>query len=1079
MLDPTNYLNNLNKRIEITSSEIGNVQLKESFVLNSRRNAIDLNSIGDYLNEVIVKSYATLCSNPRYPKDAVVNGLSGMTMVTWLEEDGNNKFNSPAFWFGSDNPDVDGRPCTIKESIQYLWENLNERVIQTQSDQTDLGPLEDAISCLDTMLTQLKIDTYGENFVLDCGGAWSKQKWSVSKHVFETLSQLTIGHDAADLTGLNHGETSYPNLSWNIELNDLLDVDTVNVPLSSGYALIWNEESQQWQPGKGHIQYAYELLDIDYGEGNTKVAEGQLLVWENDPADPDNDGGAGAWVPKYPSDVFTDTDTRTEYLTQLHDVNIEHPLDTTNKNLILKFNPESTDPATGTAGRWEPEDLNQFIPEPVDLTTNVGQRIGGARRDSTLDDVYSVSEIVETWLADNGLSSLEEADLDQRLDLTKRSATRFRAGASLTYDGDLWHSKLAGNTSNLNEVEFIPEIHLKGSSYISGLSSIEKERLIFGGYNAIPFVFINNFDIKMKEVTEPNFKRILLSGTNGVVPSTGNSNIDALSQMFDEGSIGKILNSEPASDGRILDNEITTNNPSRPIASTKVSEKYTDEYGVERVYYKPEKVLGVCRTDIQVHDLPIPGLPTLTENFLRDSEGNLTGEINPSLSYLTLYKVAKNVGIEIQHSGYSRIMVLGPYVHGDNLYICPAPILEIGGINYPYGICISDTFLSTPLKDLFLGEKDILLSGNFPSIYNQATMSIYDLIGVALNTVDSNLKNKILSHPVAFVTRDDSPFRSLDVSSANTIEENETHNVANTICRNLLALNSAAGSSTGGGSPIYAAIISYFNSISESETAQYLVDVLHATGGSLATKYIYNAGALHLPLCKIATGSFNHEGVNQTINNFDWATYINPSIIDGYLNLAGLNLGLVTGEAGANGTDGQDGANGLNAMIMVPGQTISHPPKSDGTADVIPANYDLMTDQYSFDDTEFNRNSYPTLENFDFSFQIRISNLTQPVRIIVSQGTRSLAWKPGDDVPLMNPISIYNEFVEPGNSLIFDEVMFANGNTITINNNSGKINMDNVAGVFVDIAIYTTEENANGLNDICSEIYTNLIINPN
>jgi len=564
MLDPTNYLNNLNKRIEITSSEIGNVQLKESFVLNSRRNAIDLNSIGDYLNEVIVKSYATLCSNPRYPKDAVVNGLSGMTMVTWLEEDGNNKFNSPAFWFGSDNPDVDGRPCTIKESIQYLWENLNERVIQTQNDQTDLGPLEDAISCLDTMLTQLKIDTYGENFVLDCGGAWSKQKWSVSKHVFETLSQLTIGHDAADLTGLNHGETSYPNLSWNIELNDLLDVDTVNVPLSSGDALIWNEESQQWQPGKGHIQYAYELLDIDYGEGNTKVAEGQLLVWQNDPADLDNDGGSGAWVPKYASEVFTDTDTRTEYLNQLHDVNIEHPLDTTNKNLILKFNPESTDPTTGTAGRWEPEDLNSFIPEAPDLTTNIGQRIGSSISDSTLDDVYSVTEIREAWLTENNLSDASEATLEQNLDLTKRSASRFRAGASLSYDGNIWHSKLAGNTSNLNEVEFIPEIHLKGSSYISGLSSLEKERLVFGGYNAIPFVFVNNFDVKMKELVEANYRGIIAYAQSGEIPLTGNANIDLISQNFDENSIDSILNSTPTSSSSILENEIATNAPSRP-----------------------------------------------------------------------------------------------------------------------------------------------------------------------------------------------------------------------------------------------------------------------------------------------------------------------------------------------------------------------------------------------------------------------------------------------------------------------------------------------------------------------------------
>ena len=356
MSEPTNYLNNLNKRIEISSSEIGNIQLKESFVLNSRRNASDLTSVGDYINEVIVKSYSTLCSRPRYPKDALVNGLSGSTIVTWLEEDGNNKYNSPIFWFSSENPDADGRPCTIKESFQYIWENLNQRVIENRSDPADLSGIENALSCHEVMFDRLKIDTFGENFRLDCNEGWAKQTWPVSKHVFEILNQLVIGHDVEDIEGLNNVNDSYPPLSWNIGLEDLVDVDFPVAP-SGGDSLIYNPETETWQPGNAdvkwidelydvdtstnapaendilvwdpnhkdsngqneagyngawvptspdnlfndtNVEYAYELKDIDYGDGATKAGDGQILVWRTG-EDPDNDGGVeGAWVPEYP-----------------------------------------------------------------------------------------------------------------------------------------------------------------------------------------------------------------------------------------------------------------------------------------------------------------------------------------------------------------------------------------------------------------------------------------------------------------------------------------------------------------------------------------------------------------------------------------------------------------------------------------------------------------------------------------------------------------------------------------------------------------------------------------------------------
>jgi len=1093
-------LHEKNKTIIPSAERTFNSSSRDTIALNSKRVANDIYRISDFINQVIVKSYNSLTSSREYPYDVLEEGISGNTIVTWTKELGNARGNHPIFWKTENEIDV-GRPCTIKESFDWIYRNFSRQIQEIERASVDFSPLEDSIRCIAFKIEKLKNEVLTENYGLDCEGVAQRiYTYSLSTHVYNILAQLTEGMNPSDINPYNDPDPDYPQLS--------IPYDRIS----------------------DRIEYAYQLKDIDY---SVKAGNGQILVWQTNPPDPDNDGGAeGAWVPKYPNEVFTDTDTkiqyidelkdveigseelgngyvltwdetvvdntdpnntqagawvprplpdptvdtRIEYLTELKDVNVLYPLnDPADANFILKFNPESEDTEAGVTGRWEAANLNDLIPEEVDLTTNIGQRIGGARRDSTLDDVYSVSEIIETWLTENNLTDPSEATPEQNLDLTKRSASRFRAGASLSYDGNLWHSKLAGNTSNLNEVEFIPEIHLKGSSYIEGLSSVEIERLVFGGYNAIPFVFVNNFDIKMKELLEPNYRGIIAYSSRGEIPLTSNESLNLISQNFDENSISSILNSIPTNNSNILKNEIATNTPSRPIGSMKVSEKYTDANGVERVYYKPEKILGVCRTDMDNYSFPTPGLPA-TPNFIEDAEGNLTGEINPLMNYIVQLKVARNVGIGVQHSGYSRIMVLGPYVHGDNLYICPAPILEAAGINYPYGICISDTFVSTPLKELFLGEKDTLLSSSYPEIYSQANFSIYDMIADALTVIDSELKDKILSHPVAFVTRDDSPFISLDINLNQPVEAVESHNIANIICRNLLGLNNT-GLQTG--SAIYAGVLNYFNNISSAERADYQENVLHAPGGSLATKYIYNAGSLHLPLCKIATGSFNHEGVKQTINNFDWATYINPSIIDGYLSIAGLNLGLVVGATGETGAPGAAGNDGQNGMITISGMPIEHPAKSDGTAEVIPSNYNLVPEGHNLTHLSFSRQSYPTLRNFDFSLQLRVVGLTQPIKVSVWIAPTPIGWVQGDDPTLYQSVNIISEYDGPNTMLSFDPDVFENNNTVIINNYQGKWDMDQYRSISLILEIRTTEENISGLNDICSGIYTNLTVNPN
>ena len=114
---------------------------------------------------------------------------------------------------------MDCTTCTIKESFQYIWENLNQRVIENRADPTDLSGIENSLSCFDTMLDRLKIDTFGNSFILTCTDEWTKQTWPISKHLYEILNQLTTGHLADNINGLNKvSEPIYPNLNWAIEL---------------------------------------------------------------------------------------------------------------------------------------------------------------------------------------------------------------------------------------------------------------------------------------------------------------------------------------------------------------------------------------------------------------------------------------------------------------------------------------------------------------------------------------------------------------------------------------------------------------------------------------------------------------------------------------------------------------------------------------------------------------------------------------------------------------------------------------------------------------------------------------------
>lgn len=69
-------------------------------------------------------------------------------------------------------------------------------------------------------------------------------------------------------------------------LNGLSDVDLESTPPTPGQTIVWNNVSEQWEPGDATgVGYLADLLDVDF---TTPPEDGQTIVWDDDD---------GKWVP--------------------------------------------------------------------------------------------------------------------------------------------------------------------------------------------------------------------------------------------------------------------------------------------------------------------------------------------------------------------------------------------------------------------------------------------------------------------------------------------------------------------------------------------------------------------------------------------------------------------------------------------------------------------------------------------------------------------------------------------------------------------------------------------------------------
>ena len=413
----SNYLDTLNREVSTLSSEISNVENKDSIILNSRRNAIDITNISSYINNLIVKSFTSLCSKERFPYDAVESGISGLTLQTYPEAQGNNSFNSELFWKNGATPEQ-GRPCTIKESFDYILANMFERVVEIRNSTANLDELWDGVGCLTKDLTKLKRDIFGDQYNFDCT-IDKENVWPISRHVYEILTQLTTGHTNANINSLdvdfNIGAVAYPQLSliYNVptlhqvltagnvsnleaKVGKLTIVDTNNATVFSLPQTDGTANQVLKTNGAGVVSWASDSTDIP--NATPSIAGKVEMATTIETANASLTGSSGARLAIGPETLATgitlDGTLRTKIkqaaLQQIQESSIDE---------LEDVDTSTVPPSGGQVLMWNQED-EKWKPETLDESST--EYLGSIGQGSTLGDVST--DAISTHTQGNSLN---------------------------------------------------------------------------------------------------------------------------------------------------------------------------------------------------------------------------------------------------------------------------------------------------------------------------------------------------------------------------------------------------------------------------------------------------------------------------------------------------------------------------------------------------------------------------------------------------------------------------------------------------------------------------------------------------
>ena len=596
----TNYLNNLNNSIKINSATISNAESKDALVALSKRNSGDLNRVADYINALIVPAVASLASKPRYPFDTIESGISGLTIVTYPEAQGNNKFNTELYWMKGPTEET-GRPCTVKESFDYLLANMIDRVVEIRESVTDLNPIMDQLVCSNRDLIRLAVDTFGIKYSgsFNCDSSGTKT-YSIGEHIYQIINQLT-GSSVAD--ELDTNSSNYPTLS--------IPGVEIATETTKGISEIATVKEIAQASGLNDSDSVAELAvtaDRLLGALSSDDANGSLVSGEVNSL-------------REASKTIADERIAASDIDALANVNNNTPV--TGDALVYNGN------------SWGPGSINS--------TTLLGDRV----------TLPTVGDLSNNLAMDNGITIAYDHYSEANVKATSYNLHGFNFNYYRSEDEE-W-SKDVGVTINQTLLS-----------------------------KHVPFVFKSS-------PTPGIFNETRMQVVNTGLLNLGNP-INLLSPSLNKPrEIGFYQNTCSTWD---LTNQSHT--------------------------IKPEKIIGVCRSDFQYG-----------KEFASQSSGSLTGSVTTEFQTFMTSNLDGNIIECIQESGSSKVMVLGPYRVGDRIYLCPGKILDLAGIPNNLGIAISETFMNESIENLSLGV--VQVSNSIFNILTREPVDTCVTVGTSLH----------------------------------------------------------------------------------------------------------------------------------------------------------------------------------------------------------------------------------------------------------------------------------------------------------------------------------------------------------
>lgn len=716
-----NYLNNLNKIVKINSAAITNASNKDALIINSRRNRDDLNNISSYINSIVYPAFSMLCSKPKYPYDVLESGISGMTIVTYPEEQGNNKFNTELFWKPGIN-NSNGRPCTIKESFDYIMANMVEKVVEITQSTVDLNDLWDAIKCNTLNSSKIAKDAFGSKYELNCNHN-PFLEWSLARHIYEIFNQVISGHTNSSKDNLLLDPSdNYPTLSLanNVEPATTVIAGSVEIATIREIATLGRKENST--SGNHELVITplnlYNSLDkendtIENSADNLlrekvkeialeKINESSITELNDVTANNPNNDQVLAW-----------SSEENNWMPKTFSSNVESNIGTHNNssNLTDIQYPESQIPyydeefnnVVSTALVWS-KFLNTWTkrtPESINSITTTFKNLSGYRipiknnvnaRATNISIYYKNIPYVFKAAPYKQLITNSKPDV---VNYISRGKYQNRSNAFIFNENiaviDNRNKYLCQNTCSrfdINENDqhgvvvdtLVPLTYKYEFKYQYQYEYASKDKLIG----------ICRSDLDYEEPLSSFSTQSKVSYLN-LIANTGallqNSNFDEINSL--------ILRS--------------ANNQNVDVALKQFLKVYLNSLNYESFLSLDNEAKNnlVKLFFLQLIKKETSNLTSNFHIFLKSQQPNIDLNTNIELDNVNLINSSEVPGlslhnVSIQDSGFTKVMMLGPYMNGDSIYLCPGSILDTRGIEAGIGICISETFLNYNLVDLFM-----------------------------------------------------------------------------------------------------------------------------------------------------------------------------------------------------------------------------------------------------------------------------------------------------------------------------------------------------------------------------------------